>query len=277
MAVIRTWWGEKFLNVLEQCMDPGRLKRGRAYSGSSRLLDFSIAGYQVKAKIRGNVNPYFGVYKEPRYKVSVSLQQFSAKHWEHIISDMTQNASILSQLLLNEMPANIERIFSSRGLRLLPSKSTDLISECSCPDYASPCKHVAGVYYKIASMLDRDPFLAFQLRGMKFEKLRDTLAESDLGQALLDQMETHDHQLEYHGNRYPSPACNLESCPALQSFWLGSEPLPEFNSMQAEPVTPAILIKKGGDYPEFWGHKKPLAEMLESVYERIVKVNQNFI
>ncbi|MCY4049990.1 MAG: SWIM zinc finger family protein [Gammaproteobacteria bacterium] len=277
MAVIRTWWGEKFLDVLVRYMDIGRLKRGRSYSGSHRLLNFSIEGHQVKAKVRGNVNPYFGVYKEPQYKVSVSLQQFSAEDWDKIVSDMTNNAAILSQLLLNEMPSSIERIFSARGLRLLPLKSTDIISKCSCPDYVSPCKHVAGVYYKIASILDRDPFLAFQLRGMQFKKLHSALAESDLGQALIHQMETHDHKLEYHDNRFPSPVRDLETFPDLQSFWTGGESLPELDDLQNEPVTAAILIKKGGDYPEFWGHNKPLIEMMEPIYERIIRVNRNSI
>ncbi|MCY4226914.1 MAG: SWIM zinc finger family protein [Gammaproteobacteria bacterium] len=276
MTAVRTWWGEKFLDVLEQCMDIGRLRRGRAYSGASRLLEFSIKGHEVKASVRGNINPYFGVYEEPRYSVSVSLQQFSSRDWEKIIFDMTHNAAILSQLLLNEMPSNIERMFSSRGLRLLPSKPSDINSKCSCPDHASPCKHVAGVYYKLASMLDRDPFLAFQLRGMQFDRLRQTLAESDLGHALISQMEAHDHKLEFHSSRYPSPSRNFEKHPDLQSFWRGAE-LPEFDDAQNEPVTSAILIKKGGDYPEFWNHNKPLTEMMEPIYERIVKFSRNSI
>jgi len=276
MVAVRTWWGEKFLDVLEQCMDIGRLRRGRAYSGASRLLEFSIKGHKVKAKIRGNINHYFGVFEEPRYNVSVSLQQFSDRDWEKITFDMTHNAAILSQLLLNEMPSGIERIFSSRDLRLLPSKSSDINSRCSCPDHASPCKHVAGVYYKLASMLDRDPFLAFQLRGMQFDRLRQALAESGLGDALINQMETHDHKMEFHSNRYPSPSRNIEKHADLQSFWRGAE-LPELDNAQNEPVTPAILIRKGGDYPEFWRHDKPLIEGMEPVYERIVKSNRNSI
>ena len=277
MRSVRTWWGEKFLEVLQQCMDIGRLKRGRAYSDAYRLLEFSVEGHQVKARVRGNVNHYFGVRKEPRYSVSVSLKQFSAEDWEKITLDMTHNAVILSQLLLNEMPSSIEQTFSSRGLRLLPSRSSDIISKCSCPDYASPCKHVAGVYYKLASMLDLDPFLVFQLRGMQFDKLHHVLAESDLGHALIDQMKTHDHKPEYHSNRYPSPNRNREKYPDLQSFWRGVKPLPEFDDTRNGPVTPAILIKKGGDYPGFWEHRKSLIEVMEPIYERIVKQNRNSI
>lgn len=119
---VRTWWGERFLVVLHSCMDTGRLKRGRAYSGPRRMLDFKIAGTNVKARLRGNVNANFGVYKEPRYNATVSLRQISAANWKHITNDLSWNAAFMSQLLLNEMPTDIERIFLARNLRLLPAR-----------------------------------------------------------------------------------------------------------------------------------------------------------
>ncbi|MXX17213.1 MAG: hypothetical protein F4Z52_08420 [Gammaproteobacteria bacterium] len=274
---VRTWWGEKFLDVLSTCMDSGRLRRGRAYSGPGRLLKFDIDGHAVKARVRGNVNPYFGVYKEPRYRVAVSLRRFSAKQWNGITGDMGRNAALLSQLLLNEMPADIERIFSARNLRLLPGERSDLVSECSCPDYASPCKHVAGVYYRIASLLDRDPFLLFQLRGMRFDRLHEALSASDLGQALIDRMGTADFELEYHACRYPAPVRETEEPADLKSFWQGAEPLPEVDDLPEGPAAPAILIRKGGDFQGFWDHGKSVIEMMEPVYDRIVKKNRDSI
>ncbi len=274
---VRTWWGEKFLGVLSTCMDAGRLRRGGAYSGPGRLLKFDIDGHAVKARVRGNINPYFGVYKEPRYQVTVSLRQFSAKQWKGITNDMSRNAALLSQLLLNEMPADIERIFSARNLCLLPGKPSDLVSECSCPDYASPCKHVAGVYYRIASLLDRDPFLLFQLRGMRFDRLHQALAASDLGQALVDRMGTPDVELEYHACRYPAPVREPLKHGDLKSFWQGAEPLPEVDDLPEEPAASAILIRKGGDFPGFWDHGKSFIEMMEPIYERIVRRNRDSI
>lgn len=274
---VRTWWGEKFLDVLSTCMDSGRLGRGRAYSGPGRLLRFDIDGHTVKARVRGNINPYFGVYKEPRYNVTVSLRQFSAKEWKNITNDMSRHAALLSQLLLNEMPTDIERIFSSRNLQLLPGKPSDLVSNCSCPDYASPCKHVAGVYYRIASLLDRDPLLLFQLRGMRFDKLQQILAASDLGQALIDQRETRDFELEYHACRYPAPLREPMKDTDLESFWQGAEPLPEVDDLPEDPIASAILIRKGGDFPGFWDHGKSFIEMMQPIYDRIVNKNRDSI
>ncbi len=273
----RTWWGEKFLHALTSCMDAGRIQRGRPYSGPNRLLNFEILGHMVNATIRGNINPYFEIYEEPQYKVQVSLVRFSADAWKGIANNISQHAAILSQLMLNEMPAGIEQVFASRNLHLLPKTRSDIISKCSCPDSAFTCKHVAGVYYKIASLLDQDPFLLFQLRGMQFEKLHRILASSDLGQSLIDQQQTETINLQYHAHLYPAPIREPIDCPDLKSFWQGPEPLPKLESVEESPVTPAILIKKGGDLPGFWHHGTPLIEMMEPIYTRIVTKNRHSI
>jgi uncharacterized Zn finger protein len=91
--ITRTWWGESFLEVLEISMDSGRLSRGRAYAGSNRLLKFEIKNQNITATQRGNINHYFGVYKEPRYKVKVQLKAFTAAKWNKIIDDISHNAA----------------------------------------------------------------------------------------------------------------------------------------------------------------------------------------
>ncbi len=65
---------------------------------------------------------------------------------------------------MRDIPTEIETIFEKEKISLLP-KSGELSSTCNCPDYVSPYKHVAGIYYKNASMLDNDPLLLlFQLK-----------------------------------------------------------------------------------------------------------------
>ncbi len=269
----RTWWGQKFLDVLSISMNIGRLKRGRSYAGPSRILEFEISGDTVTAKIRGNINPYFEVYKEPRYKVTVKLKRFSASDWNMIIDQISRNAAFLSQLLMDEMPSTIEDVFVQRGLYLLPRERADLISKCSCPDYASPCKHVAGVYYKIASLLDRDPLLLFQLRGMKFETLHEKLAATPLGKTLVDQQADSEIEVEYHACRYTSPSTETRKEPDIKTFWQGDCAVPQVAST-GDAVTPAILIKRGGEFPAFWQSDKSFVEVMEVVYSRVVTKNK---
>lgn len=271
---VRTWWGEKFLDVLHVIMDSGRLRRGRAYSGPRRLLDFRIAGDTVIAKVRGNVNPYFGVYTEPRYRVEVKLRKFSARDWKRITAEIGGNAACLSQLLMNEMPTSIERVLSERDIHLLPGNRADIISKCSCPDYASPCKHVAGVYYSIASQLDRDPFLLFQLRGLGFNELQGRLKATPLGKALGERFGANQPEVEFQPHRYTDPGRRPLPKGSLKSFWQGDGPLPPVEPTSGGVAVPAILIRRGGDFPAFWDRGLPLNEAMEPVYKRIVDGNK---
>ncbi|WP_044411671.1 SWIM zinc finger family protein [Thiomicrospira microaerophila] len=277
--ITRTWWGERFLTVLEDSMDEGRLKRGRAYAGPHRLLSFDIAGSKVSATVLGNANPYFGVYEAPKYKTQVQLAPFSDKQWASLIDAISENAACLSQLMLGEMPNQIEAIFAKQSLQLLPKKPSDLISQCSCPDYASPCKHVAGVYYKMASLLDRNPLLLFQLRGMDVEKLQAKLAQSPLGQALLDQMTDQKVPVVYQTHRYSAPisrstpVCSSFEMGDLKDFWQGAHPLPVMD-MPVQTQAASVLIKKAGDYPAFWSRDNSFISAMEEAYELIVKKNK---
>lgn len=76
------------------------------------------------------------------------------------------------------MPQDIEQAFQAAGLSLFPEKLKDLATDCSCPDWSNPCKHIAAVYYLLGEEFDRDPFLIFKLRGMTRDELVELLGAS---------------------------------------------------------------------------------------------------
>ena len=53
---------------------------------------------------------------------------------------------------------------------LFPSPK-DIRFTCSCPDWASMCKHVAAVLYGIGARLDQQPELLFTLRAINKDDL----------------------------------------------------------------------------------------------------------
>ena len=139
---------------------------------------------EVKATVRGSVNPYFGVYETPYYTTTLRFAPIAAADWRRILARVAAHAGQVSRLLLDEMPEDIEAAFEAEGLHLLPHRAARPVTRCSCPDAANPCKHIAGLYYVLAGRLDRDPFLAFELRGLTREALAAELRRSPLGAAL---------------------------------------------------------------------------------------------
>jgi uncharacterized Zn finger protein len=63
------------------------------------------------------------------------------------------------------------------GCSLLPAAQRDLATDCSCPDWSNPCKHIAAVHYLLGERFDEDPFLMFELRGRSKEALLAVLRE----------------------------------------------------------------------------------------------------
>lgn len=269
----RTWWGQRFITALEKITDPGRLSRGRSYR-HERIKSFNMLEGVVTAKVRGSINPYFGVYKEPLYTTVIEFQPISAAKWAAAIALIASKASLISRLILNEMPDDIEAAFATLGLNFLPRDRADFKSHCSCPDWENPCKHIAGVYYRLAAELDHDPFLLFELRGLSREELRRQLAQSPLGQALVAEMALENCPPERVSSYYTRPETQpAEPLPSLRDYWYGTKRLPQhIEPLEKAPVA-GILVKQQGDFPAFWERDNSFLEAMEVLYEQVKTKN----
>jgi len=266
----RTWWGRKFISVLEGFTDPGRLGRGRAYANNGRIVSYEIDRGAIRAKVRGSINPYFGVYNEPIYATSAKLTPIAASDWQKVIADLSSRAGFIAKLLLNEMPDTIDHAFAPHGIHLLPHDDRDFTTTCSCPDWSRPCKHVAGLCYLLASLLDQDPFLLFELRGLSREQLRTELTHSPLGQILASELSQRPAPLVPTSSYFTRPRWEEATDEVtLKEFWTGAKRLPTLAEPGVGPTVPALLIKKGGDYPAFWPKDASFVETAEDLYERV--------
>ncbi len=272
----RTWWGKRFIEALENFSDAARLARGRSYARNGKILDYRISKNLITAMVRGSINPYFGVYKEPLYSVEIELEAIASKDWSKIIQSIGTKASLVSQLLMKKVPENIEEAFSPLNLHLLPQKRSELKTSCSCPDYENPCKHIAGTYYLVAEQLDHDPFLLFELRGLSREQLLKDLAKSPLGQALASSLQAESPPAIAVDSYYPRPQVfeAPATCPSLQEFWLGEKRLPSEIPVEASAKIPALLVKKGGDFPPFWPGDHSFITVMEDIYQRMREKNK---
>ncbi|RUT01795.1 hypothetical protein DSM106972_064180 [Dulcicalothrix desertica PCC 7102] len=273
----RTWWGTRFIDALESFTDSGRLQRGRSYASGGKVKSFEIDSNKITAKVRGSVNPYFGVYKEPTYNITIEITPIAKARWNEVIKQISSKASIVSRLMLNEVPENIEDTFSNLGLHLLPYSDRDFKTRCSCPDSANPCKHIAGVYYLVASQLDENPFLLFELRGLSKTELQEKLAKTPLGKVLSEELNVKEFVIEASASLYTKLEKQvINEKPSIREFWLGTKRLPQTIDIKASSSVSAIVIKKQGDFPPFWHKDNSFIETMEELYKR-VKNKQNLI
>ncbi len=162
-AVAHTWWSKRFLSVLEQIGVGGRMARGRAYARQGQIVSLDVDTGGAAAKVQGS---------RPRpYAVRVGVPAFGKAEWAEVAQVLVADASLTAALLAGEMPHEIEDVFTRVGLSLFPASARDLALDCTCPDQAVPCKHLAAVCYVLAERFDADPFAILALRGRDRETL----------------------------------------------------------------------------------------------------------
>lgn len=162
----QTWWGEQWLNALSKIDFDNRLPRGRAYAGNGSVLETTISGNKIKARVEGSM-------PKP-YNIDISVPLFGEKQKADLVEVIRKDPFILSKLLNRELPQELNRLALDQGIKLFPSSWKDFSMECSCPDWAVPCKHLAAVIYVISTEIDANPFLVLKLHGLDLlEELKD--------------------------------------------------------------------------------------------------------
>ena len=169
-AFAESWWAKRWISVLEGFNIGARLQRGRRYARSGQVLSIDIQKGKITATVQGS--------RPTPYDVIIHVKQLPTESWQKAAAAASTQAVFASKLLGGEMPREMEEAFRANGLSLFPERSNDLRTDCSCPDWSNPCKHIAAVYYLLGEEFDRDPFLIFRMRGMSREEFMSLLGES---------------------------------------------------------------------------------------------------
>jgi uncharacterized Zn finger protein len=233
---VKNWWADRWIKALTPLMDSARLTRGRSYARRGQVINIEITPGKVKSRVQGS--------RPAPYKVYIELKPLSNAQWEKVLDALAEQAIFAAQLLNGEMPPNIEAVFDTVQVPLFPKSRDDLETNCSCPDWANPCKHVAAVYYLLGERFDQDPFLLFQLRGRSKQEIAAELrerraAQTEAGQAPASAIMA--EAIEVPG---------LEEC--LDRYWSLGPGVEEIAFDISPPDVELALLKRLG-VPDFQG------------------------
>lgn len=153
-AIAKTFWGKAWCDNLERYSDyANRLPRGRTYVRNGSVIDLQITAGEVRAQVMGS----------NLYTVAVNVTACPEKQWQAIGADCAGSIDSIVELLQGKLStAAMERICKA-GTGLFPAPK-EITFKCSCPDWASMCKHVAAVLYCVGARLDQQPEFLFALR-----------------------------------------------------------------------------------------------------------------
>jgi uncharacterized Zn finger protein len=195
--IANTFWGKAWCDNLESYSDfANRMPRGRTYVRNGSVVDLQIKPGRVTARVSGS----------SLYDIDIKIKPLSKPHWQSISSQCAGKIASVLELLQGRLSRGVMEIITHREQGLFP-KPSEISLDCSCPDWADMCKHVAAALYGVGARLDEKPELLFVLRQVDHMELieqaaagqslapaagsgKKTIAEGDLAEVFGIEMDT---------------------------------------------------------------------------------------
>jgi uncharacterized Zn finger protein len=254
---VENWWADRWIEALKHLMDSGRLSRGRSYARRGQVIEIKVKPGRISARVQGS--------RRTPYKVQIELQPLNDRQWGTVFDALAEQAIFAAQLLNGEMPAEIDQVFEAVRVPLFPAARGDLKTDCSCPDWANPCKHIAAVYYLLGERFDEDPFLLFELRGRSKDDIVAALRERRV-----QGVEVTGEPFYASGDMIEAvETVGLEQC--LDRYWALGPEVEEVVLNIAAPKVDMALLKRLG-VPEIQGiETRGFWAQMERVYDGVTE------
>ncbi len=154
--ITTTFWGNAWCKNLESYSDySNRLPRGRTYVRNGSVIDLQIEAGHVGSLVSG----------QDLYEVDIEIHPLAKRRWTGIKSQCAGQIDSLVELLQGSISKAVMEIVTRKTEGLFPSPR-EIVLYCSCPDWATMCKHVAATLYGVGARLDHEPGLLFTLRAV---------------------------------------------------------------------------------------------------------------
>jgi uncharacterized Zn finger protein len=166
-TIARTFWGKAWCNNLDSYSDyDNRLPRGRSYVRNGSVCDLQIEPGRVTALVWGS----------ELYRIKIAIKPLAPRIWKQIKQECGGQIGSVIELLQGKLSSNVMEVITRPGSGLFP-KPAEIDLDCSCPDWADLCKHVAAALYGVGARLDEKPELLFVLRQVDHLELIQQAAD----------------------------------------------------------------------------------------------------
>jgi uncharacterized Zn finger protein len=249
----KTWWGEQWLKSLSNIDYEDRLPRGKSYANKGAVIKIDIKENRIVAKVAGS--------RPKPYNVDIILPPFFDPELSIFIEALAKKPTIISKLLNRELDPEVLSIAEDIGLKVFPKQWTDFKMQCSCPDWAVPCKHLASVVYKVSAEIDNNPFLVFELHNVNLiEELHKLGIFVNITTSEIPKIT----DLYFDSKKKKSPDYNPDNAYQKLSF------------SRLTPISEA-LTKLLTDFPPFYQGTGNFKEKYSSKIARTVKAAQKVV
>jgi len=162
--ITKTFWGDAWCDNLETYSDfENRMPRGRTYIRNGSVVHLEIDKGIIQSYVAGS----------DTYEVVITIKPIKPERWKVIKKKCSGEIGSVVELLQGKLSKHVLGIVTDKKEGLFPSPE-EIDLDCSCPDWATMCKHIAATLYGVGVLLDRSPELFFKLRGVDHLELIDS-------------------------------------------------------------------------------------------------------
>ncbi|MCW3490483.1 SWIM zinc finger family protein [Dethiobacter alkaliphilus] len=159
----KTWWGKNWIETLRHTGFSSRLPRGKSYANEGAVREVNIKNGTVTAQVQA--------WRKSAYSINIKLEPFSPAEKKTIKRLMAANPTLATELCMGTLPKALTTTLKQHNISLFPATWKAVQADCSCLDWANPCKHLVAAYLILSTKVDEDPLILFELRGISPREL----------------------------------------------------------------------------------------------------------
>ncbi|MFC7495684.1 MULTISPECIES: hypothetical protein [unclassified Nocardioides] len=149
-----TWWGKAWVRAVEEAAyADADLKAARALARGGHVGQIATEPGRFVA----SVDDARGLWT-----VDGSLPVLDGAGLDALVETVAAEAGRIASLLAGDLPHDLVEQAEEAGAEVLPS---------GCDHWADPCVHALAVLHQLAWLVDADPLLLLQLRGLPRDDL----------------------------------------------------------------------------------------------------------
>lgn len=157
-----TWWGKAWVRALEEV----------AYAEADLRAARTLARGGHVGQIATEPGRYVASVEDRRglWTVAGSIPVLEGQAVDALVETVAAESGRIAALLAGDLPHALVEHAEEAGVELLPYGG-ELGSTCTCEHWADACVHALAVLQQLAWLVEADPFVLLQLRGLPRDDL----------------------------------------------------------------------------------------------------------
>lgn len=156
------WWGKAWVRAVEEAAyAESDLRAARTLARGGHVGQITTEPGRFVASVED---------RQGLWTVEGAVPVLDARDLAALVETVAAESGRIAALLAGDLPHGLVEHAEEAGVELLPYGG-ELGSSCTCDHWADPCVHALAVLQQLTWLVEADPFVLLQLRGLPRDDL----------------------------------------------------------------------------------------------------------